>query len=65
MLNMARMELRQGLSLILGSKGDCVGRSDIPMCVLAWACLDALCRPFHGPTEKLVNEVRERDEVRE
>ena len=30
---------------------------DAPLCVLAWQCLECLCRPLHGPLERNTSEV--------
>lgn len=49
------------VTLVLGvssSEGrGCPVGEDSPVCVLAWACVDALCQTLHGSIEKITSEV--------
>ena len=59
LLKMTRTELSSNTQLKLDQIGRLISRGEVPMWACAWACLDALCQPLHGPVEKTVLEVRQ------
>ena len=58
LLKLTRTELSSNTQLKIDQIGSVVQSGEVPMWACAWACLDALCQPLHGPVDRTVLEVR-------
>ena len=59
LLKLTRTELSSNTQLKIDQIGSIVQSGEVPMWACAWACLDALCQPLHGPADRTVLEVRD------